>query len=55
MSGNLLPMAITVAVAVGVYYLLAEYTPLPEGFSMAGGVLAAIASSVLTRKLFRRG
>lgn len=47
MSQALLPMMLTVAAAIGVYYLCSEVINLPDSISMTIGVLAAILCAVV--------
>jgi hypothetical protein len=54
MSKTFLPMMLTVFASVGTYYLLVTEAGLSDNLSMAGGVMAAILSAVITRRLFDR-
>lgn len=54
MSQALLPMMLTVAAAIGVFYLCSEVINLPDSISMTLGVLAAILCAVVLAGLKRK-
>lgn len=54
MSQALIPMMLTVAAAIGVFYLCSEVINLPDSISMTAGVLTAILCTVVLAKLKKK-